>query len=56
MEPYSSFLQNRGSPISATAFHPHHAILGCAARGDHHVNLYQCSGARIPQADEKGDA
>jgi regulator-associated protein of mTOR len=42
-EPYSSFLQqNRGSPISATAFHPHQPILGCAARGDHHVNLFTC--------------
>ncbi|KAK5994973.1 Target of rapamycin complex 1 subunit mip1 [Cladobotryum mycophilum] len=43
IEPYSSFLQqNRGSPISATAFHPHHPILGCAARGDHHINLFTC--------------
>lgn len=41
LEPYSSFLQqNRGSPISATAFHPHRPILGCAARGDHHINLF----------------
>ncbi|KAI0385234.1 raptor N-terminal caspase like domain-containing protein [Hypomontagnella monticulosa] len=44
MEPYSSFLQqNRGAPISATAFHPHRMILGCAARGDHHVNLFTCA-------------
>lgn len=43
LEPYSSFLQqNRGSPISATAFHPHRPILGCAARGDHHINLFTC--------------
>ncbi|KAI9163340.1 Target of rapamycin complex 1 subunit mip1 [Paramyrothecium foliicola] len=43
LEPYSSFLQqNRGSPISATAFHPHQPILGCAARGDSHVNLFTC--------------
>jgi regulator-associated protein of mTOR len=43
LEPYSSFLQqNRGSPISATAFHPHQPILACAARGDHHVNLFTC--------------
>lgn len=43
LEPYSSFLQsNRGSPISATAFHPHQPILGCAARGDHHINLFTC--------------
>ncbi|ORY55290.1 WD repeat domain-containing protein mip1 [Pseudomassariella vexata] len=44
MEPYSSFLQqNRGTPISTTAFHPHRMILGCAARGDHHVNLFTCA-------------
>ncbi|KAF7553732.1 hypothetical protein G7046_g7007 [Stylonectria norvegica] len=56
-EPYSSFLQqNRGSPISATAFHPHQPILGCAARGDHHINLFTCEkpepahlGRRAPQ-------
>ncbi|KAI5464109.1 raptor N-terminal caspase like domain-containing protein [Mariannaea sp. PMI_226] len=43
VEPYSSFLQqNRSSPISATAFHPHRPILGCAARGDHHINLFTC--------------
>lgn len=43
VEPYSSFLQqNRRSPISATAFHPHRPILACAARGDHHINLYTC--------------
>jgi regulator-associated protein of mTOR len=44
MEPYSSFLQqSRGAPISATAFHPHRMILGCAARGDHHINLFTCA-------------
>ncbi|GKU00067.1 transcription factor [Fusarium langsethiae] len=43
VEPYSSFLQqNRSSAISATAFHPHHPILGCAARGDHHINFFTC--------------
>ncbi|KAK2591908.1 Target of rapamycin complex 1 subunit kog1 [Conoideocrella luteorostrata] len=46
LEPYSSFLQqNRGAPISATAFHPHRPILGCAARGDHHINLFTCEKA-----------
>ncbi|KAK5626870.1 hypothetical protein RRF57_002585 [Xylaria bambusicola] len=44
IEPYSSFLQqNRSSPIAATAFHPHRMILGCAARGDHHINLFTCA-------------
>ncbi|KAI1329922.1 raptor N-terminal caspase like domain-containing protein [Xylariaceae sp. FL0255] len=43
MEPYSSFLQqSRGGPITATAFHPHRMILSCAARGDHHINLFTC--------------
>ncbi|KAH9884900.1 raptor N-terminal caspase like domain-containing protein [Xylariomycetidae sp. FL2044] len=47
MEPYSSFLQqNRGTPVSTTAFHPHRMILGCAARGDHHLNLYTCAAER----------
>lgn len=53
MEPYSSFLQqNRGAPIAATAFHPHRALLGCAARGDAHVNLFTCekSEPRVPQS------
>lgn len=53
MEPYSSFLQqNRGASIAATAFHPHRALLGCAARGDAHVNLFTCemSEPRVPQA------
>ncbi|VUC33151.1 unnamed protein product [Clonostachys rosea] len=46
LEPYSSFLhQNRGSPISATAFHPHRPILGCASQGDHHINLFTCEHA-----------
>ncbi|KAI2639373.1 raptor N-terminal caspase like domain-containing protein [Xylaria nigripes] len=45
MEPYSSFLQqNRGTSIATTAFHPHRMILGCAARGDHHINLFTCGG------------
>ncbi|KAI0458413.1 raptor N-terminal caspase like domain-containing protein [Xylaria acuta] len=44
MEPYSSFLQqNRGAPIATTAFHPHRMILGSAARGDHHINLFTCA-------------
>ncbi|KAJ8124966.1 hypothetical protein O1611_g8674 [Lasiodiplodia mahajangana] len=44
IEPYSSFLQqNRGAPIATTAFHPHRMILGCAAQGDHHVNLFTCA-------------
>jgi len=50
LEPYSSFLQNRGSAISATAFHPHRMVLGCAARGDHHINLFSCSQERVEGA------
>ncbi|PHH80567.1 hypothetical protein CDD82_1672 [Ophiocordyceps australis] len=43
LEPYSSFLhQTRGGVISTTAFHPHRPVLGCAARGDQHINLYTC--------------
>ncbi|KAJ9155372.1 WD repeat-containing protein mip1 [Pleurostoma richardsiae] len=47
VEPYSSFLQqNRGSPVSATAFHPHRMVLGAAARGDYHINLFTCGQER----------
>jgi len=50
MEPYSSFLQqNRGGAIAATAFHPHRMILGCAPRGDHHINLFTCASEK-PEA------
>ncbi|RCI17456.1 hypothetical protein L249_2932, partial [Ophiocordyceps polyrhachis-furcata BCC 54312] len=48
LEPYSSFLQqNRGGPISATAFHPHRPILGCAARGDYHISTFPKRHARF---------
>lgn len=46
MEPYSGFLQSRSGPISATAFHPHRMILGAAARGDAHINLFSTSEER----------
>ncbi|KAL2129624.1 hypothetical protein VTI74DRAFT_7524 [Chaetomium olivicolor] len=47
VEPYSSFLQgHKAAPITATAFHPHRMLLGCAARGDHHVSLYACGNER----------
>ena len=42
-EPYSSFLhQSRGSPIAATAFHPHRMMVAGTALGDSHVNIYAC--------------
>lgn len=51
VEPYSSFLgQNRGSPISATSFHPHRMVMGAAARGDHHINLFTCTNELVPGA------
>ncbi|KAJ4298733.1 Target of rapamycin complex 1 subunit kog1 [Collariella sp. IMI 366227] len=47
VEPYSSFLQgHKAAPITTTAFHPHRMLLGCAARGDHHVSLYACGNER----------
>ncbi|KAL2757749.1 hypothetical protein ACRALDRAFT_2118737 [Sodiomyces alcalophilus JCM 7366] len=50
MEPYSSFLQpSRGSPISATAFHPHRPILACASRGEYHINLFACENTEAVQ-------
>ncbi|ERS99991.1 hypothetical protein HMPREF1624_03361 [Sporothrix schenckii ATCC 58251] len=46
IEPYSGFLQSRSAPIAATAFHPHKMTLGCAARGDSHINLFSPSDER----------
>ena len=46
LEPYSSFLHSvRGTPIAATAFHPHRMMLACAAVGGSHVNLFGCAGS-----------
>lgn len=43
IEPYSHFLQgHKGAPITATAFHPHRMVLGCAARGDTQLNIFAC--------------
>ncbi|CAK7273083.1 Target of rapamycin complex 1 subunit kog1 [Sporothrix epigloea] len=46
IEPYSGFLQSWSAPIAATAFHPHKMTLGCAARGDSHINLFSPSEER----------
>ncbi|KAK3934424.1 hypothetical protein QBC46DRAFT_273839, partial [Diplogelasinospora grovesii] len=49
IHPYSSFLQgSRSTPIATTAFHPHHMILGCSARGDNHINLFKCGDDKVP--------
>lgn len=51
VEPYYSFLnQTKGTPITATAFHPHRMMLGCAAKGDYHVNLFACGDEKVPEA------
>ncbi|ODH46222.1 hypothetical protein GX48_07689 [Paracoccidioides brasiliensis] len=42
-EPHGSFLHpNRSSPIVSAAFHPHRAILACAALNDNHINFVSC--------------
>lgn len=48
LDPYSSFLpgHKKGTPIAATAFHPHRMVLGCAARGDNYVSIYSCGNER----------
>ena len=52
VEPYYSFLnQTKGTPITSTAFHPHRMMLGCAAKGDYHVNLFACGDERVPETD-----
>ena len=47
VEPYSGFLGHKAAPLTATAFHPHRMLLGCAARGDNHVSLYSCGNERV---------
>ncbi|KAK0613112.1 raptor N-terminal caspase like domain-containing protein [Bombardia bombarda] len=48
LQPYSSFLQGRKStPIVSTAFHPHQMVLGCAARGDRHLNVFTCGSEKV---------
>jgi regulator-associated protein of mTOR len=50
IEPYSSFLQgHKATPLATTAFHPHRMLLGCAARGDHHISLFSCGNDRVGQ-------
>lgn len=52
MEPYSGFLQgHKDTPIAVTAFHPHRMLLGCAARGDHRLNLFACGNERVERFD-----
>jgi hypothetical protein len=49
-EPYTSYInfnQARTTPITATAFHPHRMMLGCAAKGDWHINLYHCGNEKV---------
>jgi regulator-associated protein of mTOR len=50
VEPYTSYInfnQARTTPITATAFHPHRMVLGCAAKGDWHINLYHCGNEKV---------
>ena len=47
-EPYNNFLQgNSRTAIATTAFHPHQMLLGCAARGDNHINLFACGNEKV---------
>ncbi|KAB5547163.1 raptor N-terminal caspase like domain-containing protein [Coniochaeta sp. 2T2.1] len=51
VEPYYSFLnQTKGTSITSTAFHPHRMMLGCAAKGDYHVNIFACGDEKVPGA------
>jgi len=48
LEPYSSFLQgHKGTAIATTAFHPHQMVVGCAARGDYHLNFFECGSDKV---------
>jgi hypothetical protein len=46
IEPSTNFLHTRSTPISATAFHPHHMMLACSSLNDQHINLYACEDRR----------
>lgn len=47
-EPYSGFLRDRSSAISATAFHPHRLLIAAAALHDNHVNIFGCTAPDRP--------
>ncbi|KAH8148186.1 uncharacterized protein LAJ45_07638 [Morchella importuna] len=43
IRPYSSFLyQNRSSPVTGLAFHPHRMMVACSGSGDQHISLFAC--------------
>ncbi|KAF2643093.1 WD repeat-containing protein-like protein mip1 [Massarina eburnea CBS 473.64] len=44
-EPYSGFLRDRSSPVTATAFHPHRLLLAASALHTNFVSVHSCNGA-----------
>ncbi|KAA8914605.1 raptor N-terminal caspase like domain-containing protein [Sphaerosporella brunnea] len=43
IKPHTSFLQqNRSSPVTGLAFHPHRMMLACSGAGDNHISLFCC--------------
>lgn len=45
VKPHTSFLQqNRSSPVTGLAFHPHRMMLACSGAGDSHISLFCCDG------------
>jgi regulator-associated protein of mTOR len=43
IRPSSSFLyQNRSSPVTGLAFHPHRMMVACSGSGDQHISLFAC--------------
>ncbi|KAI5786219.1 raptor N-terminal caspase like domain-containing protein [Pyronema domesticum] len=43
VKPHISFLQqNRSSPVTGLAFHPHRMMMACSGAGDNHISLFAC--------------
>jgi WD40 repeat protein len=43
VKPHVSFLQqNRSSPVTGLAFHPHRMMMACSGAGDNHISLFAC--------------
>jgi regulator-associated protein of mTOR len=43
VKPHTNFLQqNRPSPVTGLAFHPHRMMLACSGAGDNHISLFCC--------------
>lgn len=43
VRPHTNFLQqNRSSPVTGLAFHPHRMMMACSGANDYHISLFCC--------------